>query len=103
MPTPHHKQWRQAAVEAVKRAVAETGWQTVTGPVAAEIVAIWPRKIASGEMAGFAFGDIDAPVKAVLDAVAAGGVIEDDKQVVKARLTKQHGEPCVTVIIERLT
>jgi len=87
-PTEEHDAWRKEAISRVQAAVATNMWATVTGPVYVTIVSFWPRKIASGPMMGYAMGDDDAPVKAVFDALAAGGAIADDKQVVRHSCSK---------------
>jgi len=52
------------------------------GPVAVSIAEGWTRTHRTGPAAGLALGDVDSPLKCILDALQLGGAFEDDGQVV---------------------
>lgn len=65
------------------------------------IVSRWPTW---SHVAGVPRGDIDAPIKAIHDALAMAGVIADDEQIVEAvqRKAPADGVPGFTVRVEEL-
>ena len=80
-PSAEHVVWRAMADAAVESAVGVVGWSMPDGPVTVTITSWWPRVHRTGPAAGMPIGDVDAPVKAVLDALARGGALKDDSQV----------------------
>jgi Holliday junction resolvase RusA-like endonuclease len=62
--------------------------QPLEGPVAIELAVFWPRKHRQGPAKGLALGDVDAPAKAVLDALESAGILADDAQVDHLAITK---------------
>lgn len=77
-----YRSWQSSAARAM---VAST---TFVGDVDVSIRAFWPSKNKIGPGAGTARGDVDAIIKAVLDALAHAQIIEDDSQVVMVVATK---------------
>jgi Holliday junction resolvase RusA-like endonuclease len=100
-PTDEHERWRDAAKQAVAKAVELAGWEPPTGPVSIDVMAYWRRKIAKGPMSGAGIGDFDAPIKAVSDALQHGGAILDDKQITDGIIAKRRtdGESWISVTI----
>lgn len=80
------------AVLAVRQAVVLQGWTEREGPVSVGIVAHWPERK----------GDIDAPVKAVLDALQAGGVVTNDRLCIGVKLQRawRADYPRIDVVVE---
>ena len=58
------------------------------GPVVVSISCQWARSRVTGPCAGLAMGDVDGPVKGILDALEESGLIEDDGQVVEIKVRK---------------
>ena len=85
-----YKEWRRDAAWAVESAVEESKWRTVTTACAVEVVAYWPTLHRRGDADGMPRGDVDAPAKAVLDALQAGGAVSDDTLFTRATLEKAH-------------
>lgn len=88
------KSWQAAFDEAVlhvRQAAVINGWKTRESLVRVSILAMWPQEK----------GDIDAPCKAVLDALEAGGVVTNDRLCVPVTLDRvwlaPPGEIVVTV------
>lgn len=57
---------------------ASPNWRYRDFPVEVQIIAYWPTHA----------GDVDAPVKGILDALKKGGIYGDDKQVVRLVVEK---------------
>jgi Holliday junction resolvase RusA-like endonuclease len=94
-------EWKRAVASLVADiALAWSPRKPLDGPVRVEVLTRWPRLRRSGPDAGLAFGDVDATSKAVLDAIAKAGVVEDDGQVVECVLRKTHGEPGIVIAVE---
>jgi Holliday junction resolvase RusA-like endonuclease len=79
------------AVLHVRQAVASEAWRTRDRHVSVSIVSMWPSSK----------GDVDAPCKAVLDSLEAGGVVTDDRLCLPVTLDRIYlappGEIVVTV------
>lgn len=75
--TKKAKGWRATAALFVRAAWSQrpAGFPT---PREVEITTYWPRVRRSGPAKGEPLGDVDAPTKAVLDVLAAAGVVPDD-------------------------
>ena len=58
------------------------------GPVAVTIAEGWTRTNRTGPAQGLALGDIDSPLKCILDALQLGGAFGNDGQVVSLVVTK---------------
>ena len=104
--------YREAAIYAVSqlRLRAEAAGRPLTLPVpwhrvSAQLLCYWPtvhrRK---GPHAGLPRGDIDAPVKGTLDALAHAGVYDDDTRVCGLMVLKFHdpANPRVHATLEEL-
>lgn len=93
--------WKKAVADVVADLVlAWSPRPPMSGPVRVELLTRWPQMHRKGPSAGLAYGDVDATTKAVLDALAKAGVLEDDGQVVECVLRKQHGKPGLVVDVE---
>jgi Holliday junction resolvase RusA-like endonuclease len=67
------------AVSADLRDVAAAErWRYRGFPVGVEIEAHWPDHV----------GDVDAPIKGILDAIQKAGIVQDDAQVVRIAVAK---------------
>lgn len=94
-------EWKAAVASVVDDFIF--GWSPrapLAGPVRVHLMSFWPRMKRKGPDAGLAYGDVDATIKAVLDALKKAAVVEDDGQVVECVLRKQHGKPGLVVTIE---
>lgn len=60
----------------------------LAGPVAVTIAEGWTRTNRTGPAAGLALGDIDSPIKCILDALQLGNAFANDSQVVALMVTK---------------
>lgn len=69
--------------------------ETWTGPVSVRIRAVWAP--------GGPVGDVDAPIKGVLDAIEDSGLITNDRDVMEVAATKETGETAgIWVSIEKI-
>lgn len=87
------KRWRAGRDEIVLR--LRQAWRSapIDGPVRVEVHAHWPT----------ARGDIDAPLKAALDALEHAGVIINDQQVIDLHATRSKGgRGSMQIVVERL-
>lgn len=83
----NYRAWKRRAALVAQGAAKGQGF----GPLARVLVhidAYWPRQHRRGAATGLALGDVDAVGKAVLDAMQAAGVLDDDAQVIDLRLRK---------------
>jgi Holliday junction resolvase RusA-like endonuclease len=67
-----YRQWRALAIACMQRAAAPYGASLLElrhGPLAVEVRAYWPRQHQKGPAEGQALGDVDAVIKACLDAM----------------------------------
>jgi Holliday junction resolvase RusA-like endonuclease len=79
------------------------GREPLQGPLSVLIVEEWPRLHRQGPAYGLPLGDLDAPLKGILDALEAAGVVGDDAQVVELRVSKRHSKPGrIRVVVEQL-
>jgi len=83
--TAQAKAFARRASKAVRLAIA--------GPLPGEVFSVvvisyWPRRRHLAE--GLAMGDVDSPLKAVLDALEAGGAFDDDTRVVEVIARKAY-------------
>lgn len=88
VPTPRYSAWRTQALWEMRIQRVKP----VTGPVHVHIRLVAPDKCRR---------DADNTFKAVLDALAKGGVIEDDSSAYVRRLSSEWaeaGEPCLVTI-----
>lgn len=71
------------------------------GPVRIRATSYWPRVHRSGAAKGLAFGDFDAPLKALADALEAAGVLASDAQVTGGDVSKAHDKhnPRIEVVV----
>jgi Holliday junction resolvase RusA-like endonuclease len=74
------------------------GWPTVR-ECSVTIRSYWPRRRHLAGCDELAMGDVDAPVKAVLDSLEAAGILEDDSLVREVRASKHldKGNPRIEV------
>lgn len=61
------------------------------GPLCVTVAEAWARQHRTGPAAGLALGDIDSPLKCILDALKEGGAYHDDAQVVRLIAAKDIG------------
>lgn len=109
-----YKAWRELAILLMRREAAKHPDQARVallrvGPVVVSIAAYWDRKHDNGAAEGLAFADVDAVVKACLDALGmpklkpkkpGAGIITDDGQVVSALLSKHYDKRNPRIEIE---
>lgn len=110
--TDPYKGWRDLAILCMRRAAAthpEPGalLDLLDGPVEVRVAAFWPRQHQQGEAEGLPVGDVDAVVKACLDALKVSqpmkpgaGIITDDSQVSVAVLRKAYDKRNPRIEIE---
>lgn len=67
------------------------GRPPIKGPVCVTVAEAWARRHRNGPAAGLALGDIDSPIKCILDGLQLGGVFENDAQVVRLIVAKEVG------------
>ncbi len=77
-----YRSWQAAAIGSMPATMS------FSGPVDVCVRAFWPTGNKVGPGTGTARGDVDAIIKAVLDALAHAKVIADDSQVVMVVATK---------------
>lgn len=110
--TDGYKDWRGLAIACMRRAAASHPTPSVlldlrVGAVEVHVSAYWPRKHGKGEAEGLPLGDVDAVVKACLDALKVSapkkpgaGIITDDSQVTYAPLRKAYDKHNPRIEIE---
>lgn len=86
-PENAYERWRAKAIAAVRAAIPLPA-EPLAGPLQAEIRAYWPRTHRQGPAEGLAVGDVDAVIKAVLDAIQHSGAVADDAQFVLVEARK---------------
>lgn len=59
------------------------GRPPLSGPLVLSLREFWPRRHREGAAIGLALGDVDGPLKGVLDALEEGDVFADDAQIVR--------------------
>lgn len=69
------------------------------GPVAVSIAEGWTRTHRTGAAAGLALGDVDSPLKCILDALQLGGAFENDAQVVQLVASKSVDPTTIIEVI----
>jgi len=84
--TKRHKDARAKLAEAAH--LQNPGVQ-LEGPLAVVIVSYWARQHRQGPAIGLPLGDVDAPVKGILDALGEAGLFGDDAQVVQMHVEKR--------------
>ena len=69
-----------------------------------EVTAYWPRRRHLPDAGELALGDVDAPLKAVLDAMEAAGLYDDDCRAVELLARKRYDKenPRIEVSVFRL-
>jgi Holliday junction resolvase RusA-like endonuclease len=110
--TDGYKDWRGLAIACMRRAAATHPnpgalLDLHAGAVEVRVSAYWPRKHGKGGAEGLALGDVDAVVKACLDALRiskpkkpGAGIITDDSQVSSALLRKAYDKSNPRIEIE---
>lgn len=71
---------------------AQVSGATLTGPVAVTVAEAWARINRIPEARGIAVGDIDSPLKCILDGLQLGGAFVNDTQVVRLIVSKEVGD-----------
>jgi Holliday junction resolvase RusA-like endonuclease len=87
--------WRKRVTEAALEAVAETGWETLTGPVAFRVLFVMPRPKtvpANKRALPIVPPDIDKLVRAVADSCTNAGVWSDDSHICKLEAYKIYDD-----------
>lgn len=79
-------------LDSVKAAVifSEIPRPLPTSCVGVSVIAYWPRQHRKPPLVGVPFGDIDAPLKGLLDGLEKAGVYTDDSCVIALTVHKQH-------------
>lgn len=105
-PSDEHKRWMAEAIKRVRLTVEADEWQTCETECHVEMHCVWPRVHRSGSSSGLALGDVDAPVKSVLDALTRGRAVWDDSLVTRVESVKRHAlpdeQPKIIVTVETL-
>ena len=94
----NYRKWRTRAARVFR--VAAAGRMFEPGALIVHVDAYWPTMHRTGYAAGLPRGDVDAVVKATLDALTHGGVIADDAVVVRAPLAKHYDKDHPRIVIE---
>ncbi len=87
--------WRKTVTEAALEAVAEAGWETLTGPVSFRVLFVLsrPKTIASNKRVfPIVPPDIDKLVRAVADSCTSAGVWADDSNICKLEAYKIYDD-----------
>jgi Holliday junction resolvase RusA-like endonuclease len=94
-----YRGWRARAVEAI---LATPDRPELDEPVHVRVDAYWPRLHRSGQAAGLPLGDVDAVIKASLDALEHAGVIATDALVESVEAWRHHdkGAPRVEITVQ---
>ena len=87
--TGRYRTARAVFGEAVMLQMAAEGLAPLVGPLSVTVRAFWPRTHREGPASGLALGDVEAPLKGVLDALEEGGLFADDAQVLEAKVSKR--------------
>ena len=72
----------------------------LAGPLCVTVAEGWLRTNRTGPAAGLALGDIDSPLKCILDALQHGGAFENDSQVVRLIASKEVAD-CTLIEVEQ--
>lgn len=92
-----------ALIKAIKAAIPPGTAPISEGAWEARFAVYWPRM---GRQPGreFPFGDVDAPISAMLDAIQRAGLLDDDTRVVSLAASKFHHarRPGVLLTLVRL-
>ena len=87
------RRWRAGRDEIVMHLRQAWRKEPIAGPVRVELHAHWPT----------AAGDVDSPVKAVLDALQHAGVVVNDRQIIDLHVTRSKGgRGSMQIVVERL-
>ena len=87
------------AVVATAAADASNGWRFV-GPVSVTIAIYFRKLTRTGPADGLPWGDVDAPIKGILDALQHSGVLADDGQVIEVYAIKRRDKERPRVEVE---
>jgi Holliday junction resolvase RusA-like endonuclease len=74
--------------------------RSFSGPVEVHVCSFWFRQHRTGGAAGLALGDVDAPLKAVYDALEKSGVVTNDGQVLRTVASKALADGQINERIE---
>lgn len=92
-----------ALIKAIKAAIPPGTQPIAAGAWEARFAVYWPRM---GRQPGreFPFGDVDAPISAMLDAIQRAGLLDDDTRIMGLTATKFHRarKPGVLLTLVRL-
>jgi Holliday junction resolvase RusA-like endonuclease len=92
------KGWSATAITCIR--AAARGQAFGPGPLRVSMEIFVPRQHRAGAAAGLGFLDVDAPIKATLDALQRAGAIVDDAQIVEISARKHHDAPAPRIEIE---
>lgn len=107
-PSDKAKAFKARASEALKIARVRDphAWLNVDSlpQMRIEVTAYWPRCRHLPDTGELAFGDVDAPLKAVLDAMETAGLYDDDCRAVELLARKRYDKdnPRIEVSVFRL-
>lgn len=93
----------QRFVDAVAKhagAAARSSGVRVRGPASVSVTQWWPEARHLDDV-DVALGDVDGPLKAILDGLQAGGVLDDDARVVEVHARKRvdRERPRVEILV----
>lgn len=96
------KAWKSGKATIANAALEAMGERKpLIGPVRLTVWMWWPREQQVEHAVGIPLGDIDAPLKAIQDGLADGGVYQDDGQITALVVRKEHSrQPRIRVRIE---
>lgn len=101
---PRYLAFREAVEQAVEQArdqgtipVERPAWRAL----GVAVRSYWPRKHDKDPtLRGLALGDVDSPLKGVLDALQHAGVYDDDTRIVELVALKSYDPDCPRVEVE---
>ena len=97
------KPWRDAVIAATQEMASTV--EQLEGPltVKLEFRVPRPKTVTRSHPITRSSGDLDKLIRAVLDGITIGELIQDDSQVVNIRASKRYSvDPGVTIYIERV-
>lgn len=77
-----YRGFKENFAERVRTTMQAEGASTLLGPIAVAVHMPWPRTCQQEHNEGIPLGDVDSPLKCILDALKLGGAFVDDSQVV---------------------
>lgn len=98
-----YKGARAKLAEAVHLRMMRQGMEPLEGPLVLDVKVHWKREHQEGPAQGLPMGDVDAPLKGILDALEDAGAYAEDAQVVSVCVSKAHSKsrPGVFLVLKK--